>query len=181
MCAMSNDAMHLAQQGFNMYDVQRSNNFEIVINGVGGQDLTFATESFPLPKVSNAAIELAYMNSKVKVAGQFALEDFELVVKDLIDKDVEKIVNDWQKTVGNLETGKIGWAGDYKKSGTVYEYAPNGSFVRAWKLIGVWPNNVNYGDMDYNNSDKKTISMTLSVDKAFRDSSVVPTRESGTN
>ncbi len=158
--------MHLSAN--KNYEVMRTNNFEVVIADVGGDTLTLAVESFPLPTTGNDPLELRYQNALIKVAGSKTLDDFELVVKDFIVADTEKIINDWQKKVYNPETGEIGWAADYKKNGTVYEYSPDGSVNRKWKLEGIWPNSVNYGDMDYNNADKKIITATLSCDKAYR-------------
>lgn len=149
------------------YEVQRQNNWEVVINDLG-DDLTFACESFPLPSESNEQLPLNYMNTKVNVAGQYNLETFEMVLKDFIGKDTEKLISDWRQTVFNSKNGSLGFAANYKKSGNVYEYSPDGSVTRVWNLEGVWPSSVNYGSGDYNAGDKKTISVTLSVDRAYR-------------
>ena len=162
------NAMHMSSN--RNYEVQRSHNFELILSGVAGSDiLALALESFPGAKQSTPAIELAYQNSKVKVAGQAQLEDFEMVVKDFIGADTERIVNDWHRAVYNPETGQTGFTADYKKNGTLYEYSPDGSVSRSWKIVGCWPNNVDYGSFDYNNSDKKTIELPLSVDQAYRE------------
>jgi hypothetical protein len=149
------------------YEIQRNNHFEVQIAGLD-ESLTFVVESFSLPNFSNAPIELAHGNTRVKVAGQTTFEDSELVVKDAIGADIEKIVNNWQKQVYDPATDKIGFAADYKKTATVYQFAPDGSSERSWTLSGVWPNAVAYGDMAYDGSDNKTITMTLSYDKAVR-------------
>lgn len=159
--------MHLSNN--KTYEIQRTNHFEVQIAGLaGGEELTMVVESFGMPNYSNSAIELAHGNTRVKVAGQTTFEDSELVVKDAIGADTEKTVNDWHKQVYDPATDKIGWAADYKKNATVFEYAPDGTFVRQWKLVGVWPSAVAYGDMAYDGSDKKTINLTLSYDKAYR-------------
>lgn len=152
------------------YEVQRTNNFEVRITGVGQDDsLTFAVDSANLPSISTPAIELSYGNAKVKVAGQAEYDDVTIEVKDFIGADVEQIVRGWQRKVHNPDNDHIGMAVNYKKEATLDEYAPDGSHVRSWTLSGVWPNSVEYGDFSYDGGDKKTISMTLSVDKAFRE------------
>ena len=148
------------------YEVQRTNNFEVVLEGFT-DDFTLSIESCPLPVVSNDPIELAYGNAKVKVAGQATFDDIELQVKDFIKVDLEKQMWDWRCQVYNPETDAIGWAEDYKKSGRIHQYAPDGTYQRSWRIIGVWPTNFNGGDLQYDGGDKKLISMTLSVDKAF--------------
>ena len=156
--------MHLSNN--KTYEVQRTNNFEVQIDGLS-QRVTLAVQSCPLPTVSNDPIELSFGNSKVKVAGQASYEDVELTVLDLIGADIEKVLSEWRKQVYDPETDKIGFAEDYKRNGKIYQYAPDGSHVRTWKIIGAWPTNLNPGDMNYEGSDKKVISMTLSIDKAY--------------
>ncbi|AWD93025.1 tail tube protein [Bacillus phage vB_BceM-HSE3] len=155
------------------YEVQRTNNFEVIVSDLP-EILTLAVESFPLPTVSTSPIEVAYGNSKVKVAGSPEFSDGDLVVKDFITADIEKIINDWHRKVYNPKSDKIGWAAEYKKTVTVNEFGPNGEFVRSWILEGAWPSNVAYGDMSYESADKKNITMTLTYDKGYRDDDQAP-------
>ena len=148
------------------YEVQRTNHFEVIIEGMG-DDFTLCVESCPLPTISNDPVELAYGNSKVKVAGQATFEDVEIVVKDAIGADMEAKLWAWRTQVYDPETDKIGWAADYKRNGRIHQFAPDGTHVRTWRIIGAWPTNMNPGEMNYDGSDKKTISMTIAIDKAY--------------
>lgn len=148
------------------YEIQRNNHFEVILDGFG-DEFTLSVESCPLPTVSNDPIELSYGNSKVKVAGQATFEDIEIVVKDAIGADIEYKLWEWRKQVYDPETDKIGWAADYKRNGRIHQYAPDGTYVRTWRIIGAWPTNLNPGEMNYDGSEKKTISMNISIDKAF--------------
>lgn len=156
-------AMHLSNN--KNYEVQRTNNFEVVIDGLG-QDVTLSVQVCPFPSESNEVIELSYGNSKVKVAGQAAIEDIEIQCLDYIGLDTEAKLAEWRKQVYNPETDKIGWAADYKRNGYVHQYAPDGTHTRTWKIIGVWPSAFNPGENNQEGSDKKMMSLTLSVDKA---------------
>lgn len=158
-------ASHLATEN---WEVQRQNNFEISIADVGGRTLTLSVESGFLPAESNEIIELNFGNSKVKVAGIANFEDGTLVLKDVIEKDTEQIIVDWRKQVYDPETDKVGLAVNYKKQARVIQWAPDGSMERTWKIIGAWPSTVNYGTLDYTASDKKTIEVTITYDKAIR-------------
>lgn len=152
------------------YEVQRTNWFyvsiELGIDGFDSNDITLAVESVSLPAISNDPIELAYGNSKVKVAGQATFDDISLTVKDFIEADIEMALMKWRKQVYDPETDKMGWASQYKKDGTITQYGPDGSCLRKWKLQGIWPTTLDLGEMNYDGGDKKTITMTLSVDKA---------------
>ena len=148
------------------YEVQRTNHFELRIDGLS-DDITLAVESIGLPEVSNDPIELAYGNSKVKVAGQATYNDVEFSVKDFIEADTEYELWQWRNQVYNPETDAIGWNNTYKRDGTIYQYGPDGTVLRKWKMLGLWPTNLSGGEMNYDGGDKKLISMTLSCDKAY--------------
>lgn len=148
------------------YEIQRTNNFELILEGFGNE-FTLCVESCPLPTISNDPIELAYGNSKVKVAGQATFDDIELQVKDAIKIDMEYKLWEWRKSVYDPETDRIGWAADYKRNGRIHQYAPDGTYTRSWRVQGCWPTNINSGELNYDGSEKKLISMTLAVDKAY--------------
>lgn len=147
------------------YEVQRTNNFEVTLSGFP-EEFTLAVESTSAPSISNDPIELAFGNSKVKVAGQATFDDFEIQIKDFIDANLEKKIYQWRGQVYDPMSDRIGWAQDYKRDGFLHQYAPDGTCRRSWKIYGVWPTTFNGGDFAYDGGDKKLISMTLSVDKA---------------
>lgn len=158
-------ASHLASQGF---EVQRTNNFEIQIDNVSKvRPLILAVVSGFLPNESNEVISLNYGNTTITVAGKAnANGSGSLVVRDLVQEDIEQIIDEWRKTVYNKETDAIGFAADYKKPAYVTQYAPDGTLLRVWNLEGVWPSAVDYGQVSYESPGVKTINITLQYDKA---------------
>ena len=158
-------ASHLASEG---YEVQRTNNFEIQIDNVTKvRPLILAIASGFLPNESNEVIALNYGNNTITVAGKAnANGSGSLVVRDLIQEDMEKVIDQWRSTVYNKETDGIGFAADYKKPAYVTQYAPDGTILRVWNLEGVWPSAVDYGQVSYDSPGVKTINITLQYDKA---------------
>ena len=156
--------MHLANN--RTYEVQRTNNFEVVFEGLS-EEVTLSVQSFSIPTTSNDPIELTYGNSKVKVAGQASVEDSSLVVNDYIVADIEAQLYAWRKKVYDPETQKIGWAEEYKRNARLYQYGPDGTVQRVWRLIGCWPTSMESGEFNYDGSDKKQITFNISIDNAF--------------
>ncbi len=158
-------ASHLASQGF---EVQRTNNFEIQIDNVSKvRPLILAVVSGFLPNESNEVISLNYGNTTITVAGKAnANGSGSLVVRDLVQEDIEQVIDEWRKTVYDKETDAIGFAADYKKPAYVTQYAPDGTLLRVWNLEGVWPSAVDYGQVSYESPGVKTINITLQYDKA---------------
>lgn len=158
-------AMHMTAS--ERFEIQRAFNFEVVISGLS-EDITLNVVRFPLPNIQTPAIVVSHGNTDAFFAGRAQWDSGELVVRDTIGADIEAQINEWHRMVYNVYTDQIGWAYQYQKTGIVYQYAPDGTHARKWKLLGLWPEMVNYGQLDQESSDKKTISMTLRYNKAFR-------------
>ena len=158
-------ASHLASAG---WEVQRKSNFVLSVPGIGESEqvLTLAVVSCSLPTESNEVITLNYNNTNVKVAGVANTEGGTVVVRDYLQKDVEKLIDDWRATVWNKSTDAIGFAARYKKQARIIQYAPDGTYERTWKIEGIWPSQVSYGDLSNNDGGVKEISITLQYDKA---------------
>ena len=94
-------ASHLASQGF---EVQRTNNFEIQIEGVTPttRTLILSVVSGFLPNESNEVISLNYGNTQITVAGAARPNNSgTLVVRDLVQLDIEQAIDEWRATVYN--------------------------------------------------------------------------------
>lgn len=148
------------------FEIQRTNHFEVSFEGIS-RDVTLMVDSFTPPNSSVEPIELAYGNSKIKVAGQATTEDIELVIKDAIVADLESQLYEWYGKVYNIKEDKIGWSVDYKRNGRLYQYGPDGTFIRQWRLLGCFPTTFNSSEFTYDGADKKTITMTIACDKAY--------------
>ena len=158
-------ASHLAGAG---WEIQRTNNFEIAIEGVGDSErlLTLSVVSGALPSEHNSPIAIQYGNTTIQVAGTYTIDSGSLVVRDFIQKDVEQLIEAWRSTVYNKDTDAVGFASDYKKQARITQFAPDGTHERVWKIEGVWPSDVDYGSVDQTSNGLKQINITLQYDKA---------------
>lgn len=152
----------------NQYEVQRVNNFEVIFPAdVFGEQFSLLAESFRMPEVSVGDITLDYGNNNVKVAGKANTTDSDLVIKDAILINAEKMIFKWFNSVYDAQTDKIGWVEQYKKTLYVNEYGPDGTFTRQWKCIGCWPKQVSSSEYNNAESNKRLITLSVSIDKAF--------------
>jgi len=168
-------AAHIAAQG-GAFEPQRGNNGLLRIVGVPGnmvgpskgEDiLTLSLNGFGLPTVSVEALETSFLNEKRKIAGTANFEDIEVTYKDFVDIGTAHICKLWHEQVYSPYTGKIGLARNYKKSGTIELFAPDGSHLRYYFLQGLWPTSFTPGTIDMTSAEPIMITMTLSIDKAF--------------
>lgn len=156
--------MHLSNNRH--FEVQRTNNFEVIFEGLS-EDITLSVASQNLPNISNETVELPYGNSKVKVAGQGSFDDVSLVVNDYIEADIEAQLWAWRKKVFDPVTMKVGWASEYKRNGRLIQFGPDGTVSRTWRLIGCFPTGFEVSDFSYDGSDKKQVTLPISVDQAY--------------
>ena len=162
-------ATHFNQMDFQL---QNRNHFEVVFdnkNNMGwDSNMTLLVKSFPLPRESTEVNTIDHFNQQIKLAGKTTFEGGELVIHDAISYDTEKMFRQWRKQVYDAKKGIMGYAANYKQNGTITEYSPNGEKYREWTLIGCWPSNVNYGDLDYEAGGVKDITATIVYDWAYR-------------
>ena len=108
-----------------------------------------------------------YGNSVMKAAGKPTFSDGTLVVNDFIGADTKSVLMAWQNLSYNVRTDKVGRMADYKKNCYLQEYTPDWQLVRTWRLIGCWVSGLSEDQFSHDSSDKKTISATITFDKAY--------------
>lgn len=157
------------------FEVQRTNHFEIVIDlaAIGLSDdyddtIRLCCTSANIPNITIQAQPLRHGNETVNVAGSPSWGPSSISVYDVIGKDMARLLQEWFFRIFNPATHVMGLVVDYKTSATIYQYSPDASVVRAWRLYGVFPTSLNFGSGSADGSGSPvTISMDLSVDKSI--------------
>ena len=139
----------------------RTNFFELAINEIGG----FEIQNTNIPNWVVNPIEVGHGNIKTKHAGTVNVEDWEIGLLDLVDLSTSSKLQQWYELCYNWSAGGfLGLASSYKKDGTLTEYAPTGTEQNQYTLKGCWITNIQFGDLSYEDGDKKIMTVTLSVD-----------------
>lgn len=176
---------HLADNP-ELYEIQRDNNFEFIVTGIdnilrvgaeesddnafitnASQTLRFSVVSSSIPMFSQEPIVIRRGNSVVKAAGVPTFSDGSLVVNDYIGADTKSALMAWQNLSYNVKTEKVGNMKDYKKTCYLCEYTPDYKLVRTWKMLGCWVAGLQEGEFNMESGNKKTITASISFDKAF--------------
>ena len=168
------DANHIAAQvpSPNAFEPQRTNNFTIqfippAAAGVANaQDIIALTlKSFPMPKETSEEIDVWFGNEKRSVTGRTTWDNETLVANDYVDTTIADVMVAWRKQCYDPATGKVGWARNYKISGDVLMFGPDGTTIRTWELRGLWPKEVQYGKGTMERAEHNTIEVVFKVDK----------------
>ena len=71
---------------------------------------------------------------------------------------------EWYEKAFKFKSGKIGKAVEFKRTCTLNEYKPTGKIQNTFELIGVFPVSIHWGELTFEDGDKKLMSITLSID-----------------
>lgn len=176
---------HLANNP-ELYEIQRSNNFEFIVTGIdnitrvgaepgdasptienAGQTLRFSVVSSSIPMFTQEVLSIRRGNSVMKFAGVPSFSEGSLVINDYIGADSKSVLMAWQNLSYDVKTEKVGNMKDYKKSCYLCEYTPDYKLVRTWRLLGCWVSGLSESEFNMEDGSKKTITATISFDKAF--------------
>jgi hypothetical protein len=149
-------------------DVKRSHRWRIVKlgtidnNPILSQDELLFAKSVTMP---NIGFEEHYVLGG-SIAYKFATRpEFGDLVLAFYDLDgIEPKIRRWQELVWRPAQG-VGVANEYKDEVILYLTDGFGEPVDdAWKFINAWPKIINHGELVYDSSDFKLITMTISYD-----------------
>jgi len=73
---------------------------------------------------------------------------------------------EWVRLNYEEQTGRAGYAENYKKNVYIKMLDPVGAVAEKWEIGGAWPREINFNELDYASSEAATVSMTLRYDSA---------------
>ncbi len=90
-------------------------------------------------------------------------------------------VIEWLSNQYNPQTGRwnIGYGeitglgalqdtGEFKKDAQIQMLDGCGNIIEEWELQNVWPNNIEWGELDMSDSNYMTVDLTLRYDRAYK-------------
>jgi hypothetical protein len=142
----------------------------------GGLELTQQVMSMGKPAISYEEVTLDSYNSKAYVHGKHSWDNVTCVLRDDITNTVSKLVgHQVQKQVNHFEQTAFAAGQNYKFT-TLTEVMDGGNDVvlEQWQLEGCFLQNVQWGDMDYSQSEPQSISLTIRYDNATQSGGLMP-------
>jgi len=148
------------------YEPQRQNNALVEFFGVPGAEiLRLSIRASDLPTLVFEEFEIPYQNSRRYIAQRFSPEAMTITYNDYLDPNTAGALVSWSNLVGVPLVEKINPPSVYKRDGRVVLFAPDGSSERVWRLLGCWPQSVNYGSVDMSATGIVQIEATIRVDQ----------------
>lgn len=126
----------------------------------------YTAKTFARPVRSFEEIQIDWINTKRWLAGKHTWNEITLTLYNPIAPSAAVAVQEWVRMNFDEFTGRAGYARQYKENVTLKMLDPVGAVAEEWEIIGAWPRETNYGELDYASSEAATISMTLRYDHA---------------
>jgi hypothetical protein len=146
----------------NTYEPKRKFRWVLQIDGLDGYVLKTAAR----PQATFEETVIDFINTKRYVSGKMSWNPISVTMNDPIAPSASQKIMDWLRLNYESLTGRMGYATFYKKDISLKLLDPQGTVVELWDLTGAWPQDINFGDLDYASSDNVEVSFTLRFDNA---------------
>lgn len=125
------------------------------------------------PSLSFKEIEVQHLNETVYFPGKPDWKPIQLTLFDL--KLNENPVFGWLREQYDVcggddqssERARWNRPGNFKKDARLEMYDGCGNIMEKWFFKNVWPNNIEWGDLDMSNNEYITVELTLRYDRAW--------------
>ena len=122
------------------------------INPVADIKVPFMVEAASLPASQIDPVELSYMGRKFYEIGDRTFEQWNTTVINDEDFLVRNALEEWHNAINALERN-VRTAGpsasSYKSQATVTQYGKDGTELRTYKFIGIWPTQIAAIDLSW--------------------------------
>jgi T4-like virus tail tube protein gp19 len=137
------------------------NRFELYVDGVP----SFLIYKSTLPKAKIEKKTIDYINIQRYYAGKTTWDNITLELYNPIVPSGAQAMIEWLRLAHESVTGRDGYSDFYKKDLVLNLLGPLGDKVSEWKLVGAFPVNIDWGEVDWtNDGDQVKITVELSVD-----------------
>lgn len=138
------------------------------IDGVSGDGASaLPPDKGARPSLSFKEMEVQHLNETIYFAGKPDWKPVQLTLFDL--KLNKNPIFEWLKNQYEPCQDKGKWyvPKNWKRTGRLEMYDGCGNVLERWIYRNVWPNNIEWGDLDMQNQDYVTVELTLRYDRAW--------------
>jgi hypothetical protein len=121
------------------------------------------------PNIEIEETELNFLNAVTWIPGKGKWQPISVTYNDVSNASMQGLYN-WVASVYGFpwpvelpQSEKSGWAG----TAILMMYDGCGTPLELWALGSVWPQSVNWGDLDYANSEIATVELQLRYSEVF--------------
>jgi len=144
------------------FEPKRKNRWIIAIEGVDA----FLLKSTARPTAATEEVEISWINTTRYLAGKTKWNPLPITMHDPIAPSGAQQMTEWLRLVYDNVSGRAGYADFYKRNLQLKMLDPVGTVIELWDIVGVFPTEINFGDLTYEDGTPVEISCTLRFDTA---------------
>ena len=155
------ETLDINQLFANEYEPKRAFRWILEIDGIDA----FTAKTAARPSKQVQEIKIDWINVQRWLAGKTEWQPLDIELYDPIAPSQSQKILEWLKLVHDDETGRMGYADIYKKTFNLKILDGGGLVVEKWKCVGAWPQNIQFGNLDYSSNEALTVKFTIRADK----------------
>jgi len=129
--------------------------------------LEFSLASASRPSIQTDGQEFIRGNKKFYMpSGRWTFEELAVVFNDNIKFRPGKIMYDWCSATRNNINSAVGYKYNFSTDGYLKLLDPKGQVVEQWHLEKMWPKQINFGTLDYAQTDAVQVQVNFRYDNA---------------
>lgn len=156
------EVLQTAQLLASNFEPKRKFRWVLQIDGIDGYVLKTAAR----PQATFDETMIDYVNAKRWISGKMTWNPIAVTMHDPTSPSAAQKIMDWLRLNYEEVTGRMGYATFYKKNISLKLLDPQGTVVELWDIQGAWPQDINWGELDYATSDNVEVAFTLRFDHA---------------
>lgn len=145
--------------------------FQTLGRGTGqfSQAELLVLQSASRPSFQFEQTEMHHNQEVARFAGKQDWDPVSMVWYDVEqDPDVSRGIYHWIETVVNMQSMVVAHPRFYKRQAELTMIDGSGQTTEQWSMMGTWPAECNWQDLDYMASDIMTMECTMRFDRAVR-------------
>lgn len=139
--------------------------FEVQIPGRLGAEFNFLARTSNVPAMTVEQITIPYFGRQIKIAGNRTYAEWSTTVMVEEDFSIRDQLERWSMRINRGDTNIRDEVNEeYKEDAQVLLYGKNGTVIRRYNLVGLWPQEVGTIELDWESGDIGTYDVTWSFD-----------------
>lgn len=141
-----------------------------VIEGDGAEELSFAAHTANRPQITFDETEYHRMNERFYTAGKPTWNTISMTFYDFIKgkNSASHIMWEWSNKIYNPVTGAMNYKMAYTTNSVLSLLDPAGNVAETWNLFYLWPQDINWNELDSSSSEIMNVNVTFRYDYAIK-------------
>lgn len=139
--------------------------FEVQIPGRLGQEFNFLAQASNVPAMTVGTIEVPYFGRQIKIAGNRTYAEWSTTVMVEEDFRIRDQLERWSMRINRGDSNiRAEVNEEYKEDAQVLLYGKNGTVIRRYNLVGLWPSEVGTIELSWDSTEIGTYTVTWAFD-----------------